>query len=294
MDFRETEMFIDETIHKLNETLKKFCNKDEGGRKKAELVAYWLKDYSKYLEFEERFTPLKLKEYERGDIIKVNFGFNIGNEEGGLHYAVVVDNKNAQASGVITVIPLSSYKIGEELSKFDVSLGNELYILVKNKFDLVIKMYDETYSKLEKTLDELTIENELIERMKKEINTIESDASIELKKLVDKKKQTMSAKLEEVRKEMSDNKWKLSYAKRVLKEFKRMNSGSKALVGQITTVSKIRIYDPKHSQDVLAGIKLSPNMLDRINEKIKELYIYNVDKDEINEYNEVVKENNAV
>ena len=43
--------------------------------------------------------------------------------------------------------------------------------------------------------------------------------------------------------------------------------------GQITTVSKIRIYDPKTSYDVLHGIRLSNEKLDLIDEAIKNLYI---------------------
>lgn len=56
------------------------------------------------------------------------------------------------------------------------------------------------------------------------------------------------------------------------KEFSRMKSGSIVLLGQITTISKIRIYDPKRSDDVLADIRLSSPTLDKIDVKIIELY----------------------
>ena len=45
-----------------------------------------------------------------------------------------------------------------------------------------------------------------------------------------------------------------------------------ALVNQITTVSKIRIYDPKTDHDVLSGIKLSNEKLDLIDKEIIKLY----------------------
>ena len=51
-----------------------------------------------------------------------------------------------------------------------------------------------------------------------------------------------------------------------------MKSGSIVLLGQITTISKIRIYDPKRSDDVLADIRLSSPTLDKIDAKIIELY----------------------
>ena len=51
-----------------------------------------------------------------------------------------------------------------------------------------------------------------------------------------------------------------------------MKTGTVALVNQITTISKQRIYDPKHDFDILAGIQLSSNSMEKIYEKIKKLY----------------------
>lgn len=65
-----------------------------------------------------------------------------------------------------------------------------------------------------------------------------------------------------------------SRLKDLKKEIARIKKGSVALVGQITTISKIRIYDPVYSHNVLYGIRLQPTTLSEINEKIKELYIY--------------------
>lgn len=50
--------------------------------KKADLLSYWLEDYIKYLSYEKIFNPKLYKSYKRGDIIKVNLGFNVGAEEG--------------------------------------------------------------------------------------------------------------------------------------------------------------------------------------------------------------------
>ena len=56
------------------------------------------------------------------------------------------------------------------------------------------------------------------------------------------------------------------------KELEHMKSGSIALVGQITTISKIRIYNPKNTHESLHGIKLSDSEMDLIDNKIIELY----------------------
>ena len=52
-----------------------------------------------------------------------------------------------------------------------------------------------------------------------------------------------------------------------------MKKGSIALISQITTISKQRIYDPKTSTDILANLRVSNTTLDLIDEKIKELFI---------------------
>ena len=57
-------------------------------------------------------------------------------------------------------------------------------------------------------------------------------------------------------------------------EISRMKEGSIALVNQITTVSKMRIFDPRNIKGVLAGISLSEENMDKINQKMKELYIF--------------------
>ena len=53
-----------------------------------------------------------------------------------------------------------------------------------------------------------------------------------------------------------------------------MKEGSVALVNQITTVSKMRIFDPRNIHGVLSGISLSSESMERINKKVKELYIF--------------------
>jgi len=53
------------------------------------------------------------------------------------------------------------------------------------------------------------------------------------------------------------------------KEVLNMKKGSIALVNQITTISKIRIYDPKTDHDILSNIKLSNEKLDLIDAEIR-------------------------
>lgn len=71
-----------EALNKLEKYLNDCIAEDDSKLKKANLLSFWLKDYTDYLLAEEKFEPFKLKHYGRGDIIKANLGFNVGNEEG--------------------------------------------------------------------------------------------------------------------------------------------------------------------------------------------------------------------
>ena len=51
-----------------------------------------------------------------------------------------------------------------------------------------------------------------------------------------------------------------------------MKKGSIALLNQITTISKQRIYYPKTSKDLLAGVRLSNKSLDLLDKKMIQLF----------------------
>lgn len=125
-------------IKKLNNLLESFINDPSGKHlKKANLLSYWIKDYVRMINFEEKFEPTKNISYKRGNIVKVDFGFNIGAEYGGLHYGIVLDNNNAHNSPVVTVIPLTSIKSEKETHFNSVELGNEIYRSLKIKYDQI-------------------------------------------------------------------------------------------------------------------------------------------------------------
>ena len=181
--------------------------------KKANLLSYWFEDFVKYNLAEETFNPRFLKKYKRGSIIKANLGFNVGNEEGGLHYCIVLDKTNALSSGTLTVIPLTSIKENKKYNSSTLNLGNEIYF------------------NLRKICDDMS------QKLSKEYNT------------------------------------DFKYIKKVEKEISKMKKGSIALISQITTISKQRIYDPKVSSDILANLRVSDSTLNLIDAKIKELFL---------------------
>lgn len=243
-------------IKQLNNMFEVFINSPNPKHmKKVDLIAYWIESYSKYLLLEEKFDYRSIPKYKRGDVISLNFGFNIGSEHGGLHYAIVLDNDNKQSSPVITVIPLSS---GNEEDTYDrdVFLGNELYDKLDAKYHKLITQVDEEISDLTKTLEIL-----------KKTRMINSDAEEGLEKDVTDHFNNLKKRVERL---VNEKNTLQIYEK----EISKLKSGSIALMEQITTVSKMRIYKPKNSSDLLYGIKFSDGAMDKINEKLKELYLY--------------------
>lgn len=217
----------DSALQKLDLLLLNYISNHDTANK-ADKLSYWLKDYCSLLKAEETFDPKYLKSYKRGDVIQVNLGYNIGNEEGGLHYCIVLDKHNSNKSGIVTVVPLTSDK-GQTLDFSEISLGNEVYSSFKTKYHSLM----------------LELSNKL-----NSINITEASSD------------DVHSTLEN-----------LAFLKKMDKKMSKMKKGSIALVGQITTISKQRISDPKKTKDLLSGICISDESLDLINNKIKQLYV---------------------
>ncbi|AEC00324.1 type II toxin-antitoxin system PemK/MazF family toxin [Selenomonas sputigena] len=93
--------------------------------KKALILIDWITKWAIYLQREDTFSPRSLKAYKQREIILVDFGFNVGGEFGGRHYAVVLEKGNNPRSGVILVAPISSYDQtrGQHAHPVNVDLG---------------------------------------------------------------------------------------------------------------------------------------------------------------------------
>lgn len=218
---------------------------------KADKLSYWLKDWTTFLSFESKFRSTSLRRYKRGEIIKVHLGYNIGSEEGGLHYCVVVEKNNSINSPVITVVPLTSVKLTTDLEHLKpgcIYLGNELFTSLNSKIVTTKKHLSSRIINAQERLEHL-----------KQIAP--SDYSPE-----------NFSELESLQKDLTNMLKESSLLSRMQAEINKMKKGSIALVGQITTISKIRIYDPKTNYDILSNVKLSNEMLDRIDNEIIEKF----------------------
>lgn len=219
-------LFKDNSLQRLDMSFMKHIEAKE--YKKSDLLAYWVKDYANYHDEESTFAPSSLRYFTHGDIVKVNLGFNIGHELGGLHYCLVINKYDNHSSGNLNVVPLSSTKPGKIYNKkFCVNLGDELY--------------SSLHKVLKKELEEASEQLEKLTKTDKDDNF-----SLEFQKISDRIKVLIKTK----------------------DELLKMKHGSMALVNQITTISKQRIF----KEPLLAKVKISNKSLDLIDKKIKELY----------------------
>ena len=208
-------------------------------------LAYWIKDYSRFLSQESTFDSSKLIRYKRGSIVKANLGYRVGSEEGGLHYAIVLDCNNSIHSPTLTVIPLTSVKPGVDLAnlpRHKLSIGDEVYTLLMANFNAELRAAKQSLKELEDFL-----------------------SSIEDEALSPEQRHLFNVRMKEINSG-------IDHIKKLKRETDRMKVGSIALVGQITTISKIRIYDPKYSSDALSKIRVSSTTLDMLDARVQELY----------------------
>lgn len=205
--------------------------------KRAALLYYWLRDYRNYIRNEDTFSPQYYPAFERGHVVSLNLGFNLGAEMGGLHYGVVISSSNRRNPNLV-VVPMTSVKPGRDLSQLrptEVYLGSELYHMIQGKASALHVA----------ALSEM----KLLTKLLKDGNSNDKNADTIKARL---------GKLEEQIKLLGKADSKL----RVLK------TGSIVEINQIRTVSKMRLVDPTNEYDILYGLKVSAAYLGKIDAAI--------------------------
>ena len=159
MDFKNKEnkekflQFKSKTLTKI----KNFLDSEiEADYKKSVLLIYWFNDYISYLKQEKTFNPVYFPIYDRGSVIQVDLGFNLGNEYGGLHYAIVLNRKDTKQNPVLTVVPISSIKKNKKWRIHDVNLSDTIFLAIQLKTETMVNTLEEQIRN-SKNLDQSTI-----------------------------------------------------------------------------------------------------------------------------------------
>ena len=261
-------------IKELNNLFEYYINEPTGKYlKKANLLSYWFETYVEYIKKEEFYDPRKQIRYNRGDVIKVNFGFNVGKEYGGLHYAIVLDKNNNHSANVVTVVPLTS-GTAEETYPTDVFLGSELYSKLDARHDLMLKKAEKDLDECNKIKKSIDSANSAIEKIIAQEIEPQDDVENEIAATLVDNLNVLINNQNEFNLKTAQAQKDVQFLKKSRMEIAKLKSGSIALISQITTIDKSRIYTPRKSTDVLYGIKFSDEKMNAINDAIKSKLIF--------------------
>lgn len=279
-------------IQELEDYLQHLQQIGDQDNKRSEKIAHWVENWIKYLKTEGKFNPRSIKALSRGSIVYADFGFNVGREYGGLHYAIVLNKTDARSNHLLQVLPLTSVKETTDMNKlkyFQLPIGDEVFQLLINKAKRKIIELTELYDRFSKKDDELhdrsVMVESLIEDNKKTLEILKNlpnsdidDSSIEQLRTIEKNINFASDQADEIRQEAKENEIllaeleeKMEYANKFILKTQNMNKDSIVLLNQVTTISKMRLYDPKNNNSILNGIVLSDDTMDKIDEALKNI-----------------------
>lgn len=280
-------------IQELEDYLHLLQRMDDEGNKRSDKIAQWIENWVKYLKIEQGFNSRSIQALKRGSIVYADFGFNVGREYGGLHYAIVLNKTDARSNHLLHVLPLTSVKETTDISNlkyFQFLIGDEVFQLLKNEANRKITELTELYDRFSKKDDELqekvAMVESLIEDNKKTFEILKNipssdidDSSIEQILTINKNINFASEQADKIRQEAKENaillaelKEKLEYANKFILKTQNMNKDSIVLLNQVTTISKMRLYDPKNNNSILNGIVLSDDTMNKIDEALKNIF----------------------
>lgn len=208
-------------------------------KKKADLISYWIEDWLRYLIYENDYRSKLHPVFKRGSIVQVNFGFNVGTELGGRHYAITLDYNDDPKIPDIVVIPLTSIKEDTNIKKLNrdksrINLKDYIYKIIITKY--------------------LSETNELVNDVTKYINNIKNSNDREYIPNNDLSEKT-------------------TLIEKHSKELEKIKKGTIAHIRQIRSISKMRIVSPTKGNDLLNNLKVSKNILNEIDKRIHNLYV---------------------
>lgn len=290
---QEIAIYTATVIQELEDYLHHLQRMNDEENKRSDKIAQWIENWVKYLKIEQVFNPRSIKALKRGSIVYADFGFNVGREYGGLHYAIVLNKKDARSNHLLHVLPLTSVKETTDMSNlkyFQFPIGDEVFQLLKNEANQKVIELTKLYDRFSKKDDELNeralIVESLIKDNKKAFEILKNlpasdrdDSFLEQIQTINKNIDFASTEADKIKQELEDNatllaelKEKIEYANKFILKTQNMNKDSIVLLNQVTTISKMRLYDPKNNNSILNGIVLSDDTMDKIDEALKKIF----------------------
>lgn len=131
---------LNEALDKTTERFKELIIQPS---KKFIKLPFWL-DYVSYLFEKEnqKDLPKNYYHFDRGAVIRVNFGVNPGSEFSFTHFAIVLEKHDNSRKSTLTVLPLTSKK-GKNRYSLGKDLFNQTVAILTLQIDNVIREADE-------------------------------------------------------------------------------------------------------------------------------------------------------
>ncbi len=144
--------------------------RDSKHRKFKKLDA-WLEKESEIFKAEANNKQKLFKRYKRGQIIKIDFGINIGSELSHTHFGIVINKDDTVKNDNITVVPISSKKGYKRLPLNKILLNmysiNSKYNL--NCYALITQITTISKTRILENNKKYVCENEILELIDKAI-----------------------------------------------------------------------------------------------------------------------------
>ena len=103
-----TEIDTTTQIKKIEESIKNYKYVLNSKNTKFTWLGNWLKKESSFFKNEVDKKLNKNPNFKRGDVIKTDFGVNVGSELSNIHFAIVLNSDDNTSVDNITVLPLTS------------------------------------------------------------------------------------------------------------------------------------------------------------------------------------------
>lgn len=103
-----TEIDTTTQIKKIEESIKNYKYVFNSKNTKFTWLGNWLRKESSFFKNEVDKKLNKNPNFKRGDVIKADFGVNVGSELSNIHFAIVLNSDDNTSIDNITVLPLTS------------------------------------------------------------------------------------------------------------------------------------------------------------------------------------------
>lgn len=203
--------------------------------------------------------------YDRGSIVFVEFGVNIGHELSGGHFAIVLNDNDNKRNSILNVVPLSS-KNKKYYYPVDKTVFHNASSHLKQRFEELSKKYEEAIKRRDEIINDF---KELQKDVSKhqETNNIQNEDIEALHTRI----KILEEKIDDVEENARLNDKEKQEIEKVYLRYSKFDKNTYACYQSIQTISKLKIrrlnkYDPS------GKMKVDNATLDEIDRKIVEYY----------------------